>query len=528
MKTIKQNPSLIEIYSLALIEHYNQIKNLTLLIAAMFTFNIAAQTPQWEFMGLAGEIIDDIAIDDSGNIYVASSGVYKSTDDGVTWVFKNTGLEIAEALKLFIDNNGNIFLGAIGFPNTGCGLYKSTNGGEYWEKIADTLNGKPINIFYDIKIIPNEPSGIIYVSNYYGVYKSTDNGITWHSTNFNNNLAIDIGISTNGYMFFGNNTASWFGIYRSTNLGSNWERNAFLGVTAMAYLSDGSVLAGCYDPGLGTFGIYKTTDNGDTWFNTNTLSFGISDFVLDNNNDVYISSGYGVYLSTNNGNSWINYGLSGIEYILACMAIDSSGYVWAGADMNGVYRTAGRNIPVELVTFKVEVNNNNVLLSWITTSEINNQGFEIERAVISGWERIGFVEGSGTTTESKTYSYVDENVISGTYLYRLKQIGFNGTYEYSKIISVNVNVPAKFSLEQNYPNPFNPSTQIKYSIKQEELVQLKVYNILGKEIAKLVNENKEAGNYSVEFDASQLPSGVYIYQLTTPGFTQARKMILTK
>lgn len=108
-------------------------------------------------------------------------------------------------------------------------------------------------------------------------------------------------------------------------------------------------------------------------------------------------------------------------------------------------------------------------------------------------------------------------------------VSCSGRKNPKKIISdQSLDVPLEYSLEQNYPNPFNPNTQIIYSIKEAGLVQLKVYDILGKEVATLVNENKEAGNYSVDFIASQLPSGVYIYQLTTPGFTQARKMILTK
>src|SRR5690606_29648314 len=252
-----------------------------------------------------------------------------------------------------------------------------------WVGIADTLNNNLTNYFLDVTIIPNEPGGIIYVSkageltpgNYYGVYRSTDDGQSWQSTNFTDPGATDIGINTNGYMFFGNNTASWFGIYRSTDLGLNWVRHTFLGVSAMVYLRDGSVLASCYDPNLGTYGIYKTTNNGDTWFNTNTFS-GINvttDFVLDTNDDIYVSIGGqnpGVYLSTNSGNSWLNYGLSGqIANSVTCIAVDSSGYVWAGAHQDGVYRTEGRTVPVELVSFSAEINGKNILLNWVTASE---------------------------------------------------------------------------------------------------------------------------------------------------------------
>ena len=499
----------------------------------IYTNTINAQTPQWEFMGLAGEEIYDIAADDSGNVYVASwTGIFKSTDNGASWEFKNNGLQIGDVYKLFIDYAGNIYLcGSANFP--GYGLYKSTDGGENWVGIADTLNSNPTNNFEDVIIIPNEPGGIIYVSNYYGVYRSTDNGITWQSTNYSDPCARNIGINTNGYMFFGNACASWFGIYRSIDLGLNWERHTFLGVSAMVYLRDGSVLAGCYDPGLGSSGIYKTTNNGDTWFNTNTFS-GLSspwDFTLDKNEDIYAAFVGAIFLSTNNGTSWIDYGLTGPP--TTCIAIDSNGYVWAGAHQDGVYRTAGRTVPVELASFSAEVNGNNVLLKWITATEINNQGFQVERQKAQKdrndyWEIIGFVNGNGTTSELQLYSYTDTEVLSGNYQYRLKQIDYDGSFEYSKIIEAEIGTPYYFFLSQNNPNPFNPSTQINYSIKKAGLVQLRVYDLLGKEIANLVNTNKEAGDYSVDFNAAQLPSGIYIYRMQSGDFVSSKKMILIK
>ena len=511
------------------------MKAYILFFVLIITITAVSQTPQWEFMGLAGEEIYDIAVDDSGNVFVASwTGVFKSTDNGDTWLFKNNGLEIAEALKLFIDYEGNIYLGAVGFSNTGCGLYKSTNGGEYWARVADTLNNKPVNNFEDVTIIPNEPGGIIYVSNYYGIYRSTDEGVTWQSTNYSNPCARNIGINRNGYMFFGNACASWFGIYRSIDLGLTWIRHTFLSVNdAMVYLRDGSVLAGCHDPNLNTFGIYKTTNNGETWFNTNTLNFPTADFVIDNNDDIYVAL-YGlVYLSTNNGTSWIDYGLTGLP--TTCLAIDSSGYVWAGSHLDGVYRTEGRTIPVELASFSAVVNKNSLILSWITATEINNQGFEIQRSQKSkntgqnSWEIIGFVDGNGTTTEIKTYSFIDENVSNGIYLYRLKQIDFDGSFEYSNVIEIDVGIPYKFFLSQNYPNPFNPETKIDYIIPEETLVNISLYDITGRKIKELVNEKKQPGYYTLKLEGGELSSGIYFYRLaTTSGFTSVNKLTIIK
>ncbi len=307
----------------------------------------------------------------------------------------------------------------------------------------------------------------------------------------------------------------------------------------MVYLRDGSILAGCYDPGLGEFGIYKTTNNGLIWINTNTIS-GLdypSDFVLDTNDDVYVFIGGldydGVYLSSNNGNSWVNYGLSGYHPV-TCLAIDSSGYLWAGSHLDGVYRTAGRTVPVELVSFSAEVNGNNVLLSWVTATEINNQGFEIKKQVMSSengigrWERIGFVEGSGTTTETKMYSFVDENLNPGKYKYRLKQIDFDGSFEYSKIVEIEIQLPVQFKLNQNYPNPFNPKTKIEFQLPQSTNVKLTVFNILGEKVTEIFNEELEAGFYSFYFDGKYHSSGTYIYSLQSDYYNAIRKMILLK
>lgn len=137
------------------------------------------------------------------------------------------------------------------------------------------------------------------------------------------------------------------------------------------------------------------------------------------------------------------------------MTIDSSGYIWAGSHLDGIYRLAGRTVPVELSSFSTEVNGYNVLLSWITAPEINNQGFHIERRDTKNeeWRNIGFVNGSGTSTELQSYSYVDENLSAGKYQYRLKQIDYDGTFEYSNTIEVEINIPTRFSLNQNFSNP---------------------------------------------------------------------------
>jgi len=186
-------------------------------------------------------------------------------------------------------------------------------------------------------------------------------------------------------------------------------------------------------------------------------------------------------------------------------------------------------VPVELISFSATTDNKNVNLNWATATEINNSGFEIERRYDkTDWLKIGFVPGHGTTTEKQNYSYIDQNVNAGIYSYRLKQVDFDGTFEYSNEILVNVTAPLEFTLDQNFPNPFNPSTTINYSIPNSSFVQLIVYNSIGQEIAILVNEIIEGGNHSVDFDASSLPSGIYLYKLQVGSFVETKKMILMK
>lgn len=199
----------------------------------------------------------------------------------------------------------------------------------------------------------------------------------------------------------------------------------------------------------------------------------------------------------------------------------------------------GGFVPVELSSFTTVKSGNNVILNWSTVSETNNYGFEIERKTISSssgakWITIGFKKGKGTTTEINHYLFTHElEGLSGKISYRLKQIDFDGSFEYSNEIEVDVNVVNEFMLYQNYPNPFNPSTKIRYSIPgngkgESGNVLLKVYDVLGNEVATLVNEQKAPGSYKVNFDASHLSSGIYFYKIQAGGFNKVMKMILLR
>ena len=185
-------------------------------------------------------------------------------------------------------------------------------------------------------------------------------------------------------------------------------------------------------------------------------------------------------------------------------------------------------VPVELVSFTASVNDNDVTLNWETATEINNSGFQVEKKSDGDYEAIGFVPGFGTTTEPRSYSFTDAGVQSGYYTYRLKQIDLDGTFEYSDEIQVEVTIPDVFALEQNYPNPFNPSTRIDFSLAVDSKVSLKVFDVLGQEVATLINSDLVAGSHNVEFSAANINSGVYFYILQTGNYVETKKMVLMK
>jgi hypothetical protein len=189
----------------------------------------------------------------------------------------------------------------------------------------------------------------------------------------------------------------------------------------------------------------------------------------------------------------------------------------------------GGFIPVELASFSATVSGSEVLLSWITATETNNALFEIQRSVDGkSFARIGTVTGNGTSTETNYYSFEDKNLSTGKYFYRLKQVDFSGTFEFSNVIEANIFTPDKFELSQNYPNPFNPSTTINFKIPEKEYVTLKVYDIMGNEVALLLSKELESGNHSIDFEATRLASGTYCYKLQAGNKIETRKMLLIK
>ncbi len=225
-----------------------------------------------------------------------------------------------------------------------------------------------------------------------------------------------------------------------------------------------------------------------------------------------------------------------ISYVLSTISADLAQIGTVGLAQNtqaysvkvdGIRVTTGWSdiVPVELTSFNAISNGNDVNVNWATATETNNYGFELYR----NNQKVTFIAGNGTTTERKSYSYSDENLLSGKYNYQLFQIDYDGTRSLVASSEVEINsMPTAFVLSQNYPNPFNPSTTIKFALPTNSNVKLTIYNTIGKEVTTLINGSMEAGNHSVNWNASNQPSGMYFFKLEAGNFTSTKKMMLIK
>jgi len=497
------------------------MKKFILIVSAIITISTLGFS-QWIYQnsGVSTNLYEIFFLDEVNGWSVGANGVIlMTTNGGTNWNIIPSGTNVSLSDILFFNPNNGMLIGDNGT------IKKSTDGGLNW---FDINSGVSLRLQRFSFIDSNNgwicgDGGLIL--------KTTDGGDTWNiQATLPAYYLLDIWFNdvNTGWVCTSFNGEIW----KTTDGGNNWsykyETPSNERLHRIQFVNDIEGWA------VGEWGlILKSTDGGESWFEQNSgtgeAMFGL--FFTDNLHGFAVGKGENILRTTDGGNNWILY-RSGPAFELYAVYFLDQNIGWATGSSGTILFTENSGIPVELVSFTAAQSNDQIHLSWITATELNNQGFEIERTTTDDWEKIGFVNGNGTTTEIQYYSFIDENVPSGKYRYRLKQVDFDGTFEYSEIIEVVVGTPTEFSLGQNYPNPFNPSTTIKYQIPELSFVTLKVYDVLGNEIVTLVNEEEPAGEYEVEFSSSgganDLSSGIYFYQIKAGSYIETKKMILLR
>lgn len=446
-----------------------------------------------------------------------------STDGGDTWAVSS------------IMDSSDLDFNAISMVSATVGysagedyrIMKTTDGGASWFRVTD-----PVTTTSDAECLFFVDENIGYV---FGVlddgYKTTDGGATWS-------------VLTTG------ETSTFYGCY-FTDANTGWVVGSS---GTLIHTTDGGATFTPQDPNntstlycitminnsvgyiSGSSGrVRRTTDGGVNWDTVDVDYTGVTLYSVsfkDENNGMTGGSVGRTYYTNDGGETWTfeNTSMSTIYKVYVEKSSADTAAAYAVGTNAYVMRNFHVIVPVELASFSANVNGSNVTLSWITATELNNLGFEIERrAEEEEWIELGFVEGHGTTTESQVYSFTDNDLVPGVYNYRIKQIDYNGSYKYYDLQEeIDISAPNTYELSQNYPNPFNPTTKIKYSVPTEGLVNIAVYNVLGEKVVDLVNNVQKAGNYELTFDARNFASGMYIYRMESGNFVSIKKMMILK
>jgi photosystem II stability/assembly factor-like uncharacterized protein len=476
-------------------------------------------------------------------------GYIRTIDGGNTWVCDTIpGIPDGITSQVFaIDANTAYIAVYVTTSSNSKGIYKTTDGGNTWNKqnaYSTALNGPGYIFFFDAS------NGVVIGDPNLETYTTTNGGQTWNPVSMQplSGESTIIGTSIAGY---GNSV--WFHtshrMFRSTDRGNTWTASPYdpqhySWVPCIAFQDENTGIYSLWHMYTNEKIYRKTTNGGSSWTDfSNTVLNNITPTSINHIPGTMatylISDGYGptkgsaatsdagenwVLWDTDNFGCW-NIGFSGVQSGWGCIGQTNQVYKYIGPPLP---------VPVELTSFTATANDKEVILNWTTATELNNQGFEIGRASSSttplqeDWGKIGFVPGFGTTTEPKSYSYSDQSAISGTNYYRLKQVDFDGSYEYSDVVEVDFKAFNSYVLEQCYPNPFNPTTTIGFGLQNKSTVKITILNAIGEEVAVVLNEEREAGYHQVEFNATNLPSGVYFYQLKAGEFISIKKMILLK
>ncbi len=383
------------------------------------------------------------------------------------WVQMSNGIYGEIIYSLAVSGN-NIFAGTSQY-----GVYLSTNNGISWTQT--TLNNKIV------RAIAISGNNIFAGTNQYGVYLSTNNGDIWSQTTLNNQIINAFAISGNN-IFAG---TSQNGVYLSTNDGTNWTQTALNNKTIMSLAVSSNIIYAGTENIMG--GIYLSSNNGTSWAQTSLNDKTIMSLATLGNSVFAGTFNYGIYQSINNGISWTQTSLTNKN--VYSLAINGNN-IFAGISASSSSNPSG---------FYYSTNNG---LSWIEKSEgFSPTLFEIQSIKISN-----------------NYFIIATNI----------SVWRRPLLEILNVQNISTEIPDNFSLNQNYPNPFNPSTKIRYDLPRAGVMRLAVYDVMGREVELLVNERQAAGSYEAVWDGTRFASGVYFYRLTAEGFNETRKMILIR
>lgn len=455
------------------------------------------------------------------NVYAGayySTGIYITTNNGTTWskLFTSTN----DIIQL-INDGTNIYA-----ATNGAGVYYSSDNGTTWLQRNTGLT--KLQVFSVAKSNTN----LFAATNGDGVFLSTDNGSSWNAINTGLTQKNINTIHVSGtYVFAGSSSA---GIFVSTNNGTSWTQTSLTGKNVITIKSNNNKIYAATFGG----GIYVSSDNGTTWSQinnglTNLYCYAITFY---STNNLFCSTGNSVFYSSNSGTNWANISdnLPGIDtWIFEISGND----ILIGSNELGVFKRSLSEICVTAPATPVAIAATAITKTGFTANwnaVTGATGYYLDIATNNTF--TNFVTGYNNKDVSNVTTYAVTNLTPNTsHYYRVRaynSVGTSDNSNTSNVILVGVNdeekIPTEYILEQNYPNPFNPSTTINYQIPEASFVTLKVYDVLGNEVAILLNEEKSAGIYKVKFDASNLSSGIYLYKLTAGSFSQTKKLILMK
>lgn len=495
------------------------MKKLIFLIVLTLT-NISMIYPQWfnQNSGTNDNLGEVHFVNEQTGWMSSNYNIYKTTNGGEDWNLQYTHSQ--SIIDIFFINN---FGWMTSHSALGTDLYRTVDGGENWLQVY----AGNIEEIFDFEFINLDTGWCVGWAEFGYLFKETnDGGLTWIDKSISPDywdylISIEV-IDNMNFIIAGQGV-----LFKSTDGGNSWIE---LPIDNILYLQFFNMNLGwAKSSNLNGGFLLKTTNGGNTWnqqvqpmrayqFTTEQIGWYI------NNNQIYYS--------TDGGNNWMLQNSNTNNELLDIFFLNNDNG-WIVGENGTILYTPNGGLPVELISFIADVTDNNVLLNWQTATETNNQGFEVQRkSSVGDFAAIGFIEGKGTTTEQHNYSFTDKSLSEGKYSYRLKQIDFDGSFEYSKTIDVEITSPLEFSLSQNYPNPFNPSTKISWQSPVGSWQTLKVYDMLGNLVTTLVDEYKPAGSYEVEFKSTvgshQLANGIYFYQLKADNFVETKKMILLK